>query len=202
PTGLKRIKNIFRILKDFYQIESDKFEIDFCLARGLAYYTSTVFEIKLTDEIGSVSGGGRYDNLTDIYGKKVFAVGISFGLERLLYLLDKDKEQKIEDEEGVFLAWMEESCYKNALQLAKKLRQDGFIVSCNISSKKDLKEQIAYASKKEFKYLIIIGRKEVEKNCYTLKDLREKKQYEQLNYNELIEKLGKKNEKNKTRACC
>lgn len=189
PKGMKRLNNIVEILSQVYGMSSEEIKIDFCLTRGLEYYTSTVFEIKLSDQIGSIAGGGRYDNLTALYGKKIAAVGISFGIERIMYLL-KD----LEFFRGIYISYLDKSYYKNAVELSKKLREEGFVVSTNLNQKKDLKEQLNYAIKNNFQYIIIIGKEEIEKNTYTLKDLRKRKQYYNLGYSQLVELL--RNEQN------
>ncbi|MFN3910171.1 MAG: histidine--tRNA ligase [Candidatus Anstonellaceae archaeon] len=190
PDGYKRIKEIVEILLNDYNINQEKIKVDFSLARGLAYYTSTVFEIKLTKEFGSVAGGGRYDELLSLYGKGEPAVGISFGLERLLLLMQKqNKENKIKQKKPIYIVSTQDEYYKYAIELARKLRSNGIEAICDITERK-LSGKLEYASI-NFYYVVIIGKEEVEKKEYTLKNLLNGEQ-KKLGFEELVGELEKK----------
>ena len=162
----------------FNYIESanikQKVEIDLSLARGLNYYTGAIFEVKALDfQIGSICGGGRYDNLTGIFGlPNISGVGISFGADRIydvLKGLDKFPKDAIEGTKLLFSNMgSTETAY--ALPIAAQLRSQG--ISCEIyPDNTKLKKQFDYATKKGIRYFAIIGEDEIKAGEVTLKDL-------------------------------
>ena len=162
----------------FNYIESanikQKVEIDLSLARGLNYYTGAIFEVKALDfQIGSICGGGRYDNLTGIFGlPNISGVGISFGADRIydvLKGLDKFPKDAIEGTKLLFSNMgSAETAY--ALPIAAQLRSQG--ISCEIyPDNTKLKKQFDYATKKCIRYFAIIGEDEIKAGEVTLKDL-------------------------------
>lgn len=162
----------------FNYIESanikQKVEIDLSLARGLNYYTGAIFEVKALDfQIGSICGGGRYDNLTGIFGlPNISGVGISFGADRIydvLKGLDKFPKDAIEGTKLLFSNMgSAETAY--ALPIAAQLRSHG--ISCEIyPDNTKLKKQFDYATKKGIRYFAIIGEDEIKAGEVTLKDL-------------------------------
>ena len=162
----------------FNYIESasikQKVEIDLSLARGLNYYTGAIFEVKALDfQIGSICGGGRYDNLTGIFGlPNISGVGISFGADRIydvLKGLDKFPKDAIEGTKLLFSNMgSAETAY--ALPIAARLRSQG--ISCEIyPDNTKLKKQFDYATKKGIRYFAIIGEDEIKAGEVTLKDL-------------------------------
>ncbi|MCX6773248.1 MAG: histidine--tRNA ligase [Candidatus Micrarchaeota archaeon] len=142
-----------------------KIELDFSLVRGLDYYTGPIFEIKLSDEIGSVGGGGRYDNLLSMYGQGDTAVGISLGIERLMALMKGRKLEK----KGVFVAAISEEFYTYALQVASQLRAAGISAQTDLNAR-NLKKQIDYAAG-SCAWLIVVGEKEKKEKKVTLRNL-------------------------------
>jgi histidyl-tRNA synthetase len=144
------------------------------LARGLNYYTGTIFEIKaLGVEMGSIGGGGRYDDLTGLFGVKGIAgVGISFGVDRIYDVMEELSlfPEKIQD--GTVALIFNTGVEKyHLLHVAAVLRNEN--ISCEIfheQSKFD--KQFKYAEKKSIPYIIIIGEDEISKNSATLKDLK------------------------------
>lgn len=185
--GYERIKRIRDILLDDYKINEKNIKIDFSLARGLAYYTSTVFEIKINEEIGSIAGGGRYDELVSLYGRKEPAVGISFGLERILFLLQK-QNKIIKQKNTVYIIYTEEKYYKDAIELAQKLRDQGIEVICDITERK-ISSKFEYASANAH-YVIIIGKDEVDEKKYSLKNFASGEQ-KKMDFEELVKELKK-----------
>lgn len=162
----------------FNYIESasikQKVEIDLSLARGLNYYTGAIFEVKALDfQIGSICGGGRYDNLTGIFGlPNISGVGISFGADRIydvLKGLDKFPKDAIEGTKLLFSNMgSAETAY--ALPIAAQLRSQG--INCEIyPDNTKLKKQFDYATKKGIRYFAIIGEDEIKAGEVTLKDL-------------------------------
>lgn len=173
--GLKGVDELEEL---FNYIESasikQKVEIDLSLARGLNYYTGAIFEVKALDfQIGSICGGGRYDNLTGIFGlPNISGVGISFGADRIydvLKGLDKFPKDAIEGTKLLFSNMgSAETAY--ALPIAARLRSQG--ISCEIFPDNiKLKKQFDYATKKGIRYFAIIGEDEIKAGEVTLKDL-------------------------------
>ena len=173
--GLKGVDELEEL---FNYIESanikQKVEIDLSLARGLNYYTGAIFEVKALDfQIGSICGGGRYDNLTGIFGlPNISGVGISFGADRIydvLKGLDKFPKDAIEGTKLLFSNMgSAETAY--ALPIAAQLRSQG--ISCEIYPENTkLKKQFDYATKKGIRYFAIIGEDEIKAGEVTLKDL-------------------------------
>ena len=173
--GLKGVDELEEL---FNYIEAasikQKVEIDLSLARGLNYYTGAIFEVKALDfQIGSICGGGRYDNLTGIFGlPNISGVGISFGADRIydvLKGLDKFPKDAIEGTKLLFSNMgSAETAY--ALPIAAQLRSQG--ISCEIyPDNTKLKKQFDYATKKGIRYFAIIGEDEIKAGEVTLKDL-------------------------------
>ena len=149
-------------------------EIDLSLARGLNYYTGAIFEVKALDfQIGSICGGGRYDNLTGIFGlPNMSGVGISFGADRIYDVLNGLNKFPTDAIEGtkVLYSNMGEKEVNYSIPIAAQLRSKG--INCEIyPDNLKLKKQFEYADKKGIKYLIIIGEEEMEQETVTIKDL-------------------------------
>jgi len=151
-----------------------KLELDLSLARGLDYYTGCIFEAIIPDSgIGSVSGGGRYDNLTDIFGlKDVSGVGISFGVDRLYEILEtqnlwpSDKSAN----QSVLICHFDHESQRYGIGVAQKLRQAG-ISTLVYPDKKRINKQLDFANNKEFSHAIVIGQDEMESAVLTMKNL-------------------------------
>jgi histidyl-tRNA synthetase len=150
--------------------------IDFTLARGLNYYTGIIFEAKAPPEvkIGSIGGGGRYDDLTGLFGvPNIPGVGISFGVDRIYDVMEELKLFPDTIEVGTkvlfFNLGAEES--KSAYQLLQQLRQKG-IASEIYHEPTKFDKQFKYAEKKNIPFAIIIGSKEIETKTCVVKDLR------------------------------
>jgi histidyl-tRNA synthetase len=161
---------------EFVVTQTTNLIIDFTLARGLNYYTGIIFEAKAPAEIkiGSIGGGGRYDDLTGLFGvPNIPGVGISFGVDRIYDVMEELKlfPQTIEIGTKVlfFNLGAEES--KTAYQLLQQLRQKG-IASEIYHEPTKFDKQFKYAEKKNIPFAIIIGSKEVETKTCVIKDLR------------------------------
>lgn len=148
---------------------------DFTLARGLNYYTGIIFEVKAKGvQIGSIGGGGRYDDLTGLFGvPNVPGVGISFGVDRIYDVMEELKAFPVEVQKGTKILFFnlgeEES--KIAFGLMQQLRDKG--IACEIfyeNAKFD--KQFKYADKKGAEFVIIIGSKELQQKTCIVKDLR------------------------------
>ena len=149
-------------------------ELDLTLARGLNYYTGAIFEVKALDvQIGSITGGGRYDNLTGIFGlPNVSGVGISFGADRIydvLTELNLYPASATEQTQVLFVSFGEEELHY-ALQWAKALRDKGIRVEVYPEVTK-MKKQMAYANAKNIPYVAIVGSDEMNSQTVTLKDM-------------------------------
>lgn len=151
-----------------------KLELDLSLARGLDYYTGCIFEAIIPDSgIGSVSGGGRYDNLTDIFGlKDVSGVGISFGVDRLYEILEtqnlwpSDKSAN----QSVLICHFDHESQRYGIGVAQQLRKAG-ISTLVYPDKKRINKQLDFANNKEFSHAIVIGQDEMESAVLTMKNL-------------------------------
>lgn len=182
--GISEIENLMKIKSDF--------TLDFTLARGLSYYTSTIFEVVPTNNnIGSLCGGGRYDDLTEIFGyKNISGIGISFGIERIIEILNTNNlfPKKIESNNNVLISYLSNDLIKNSLELANKLREKG-IPTDLYSEKAKLKKQLQYANNNNIPFVIIIGEDEIKNGKYMLKNMKDGNQ-NLLTINEIINKMS------------
>ncbi|HOT13245.1 MAG TPA: histidine--tRNA ligase [Bacteroidales bacterium] len=174
-TGLKGIEEVETLLNyiDGAQL-SCEIEFDLSLARGLNYYTGAIFEVKAKDvAIGSISGGGRYDNLTGVFGMPgVSGVGISFGADRIydvLLQLNLFPSETSQTTRIMFVNFgKNEENY--CLPLAAQLRQNG--ISCEIyPDAQKLKKQFDYANKKNIQFVVIAGEDEIKADEITVKNM-------------------------------
>ena len=170
--GVEEMKWLFSLVERVGV--SQPVELDLSLARGLNYYTGAIFEVKAQDfAIGSICGGGRYDDLTGIFGlKNMSGVGISFGADRIydvLLGLDKFPGEVINAPRLVFFNLGEEEAAE-ALAYMKKLRDAG--VACELyPDALKLKKQFDYATRRGVQQVVIIGREELTNKQVTVKDL-------------------------------
>lgn len=170
-------------------------ELDLSLARGLNYYTGAIFEVKANDyAIGSICGGGRYDDLTGIFGLQgMSGVGISFGADRIYDVLgglDKFPKEAMKGSVALF-SNLGSKEVMFSLPILKSLREAG-IASEIYPDQSKMKKQFDYAVKKGIQYLIIVGENEIEENIVSVKNLIKGEQVK-VPKNELIEYfLGKK----------
>ncbi|WP_431293192.1 histidine--tRNA ligase [Pedobacter sp. P26] len=179
-TGLKGVAEIEQV---FQYVESlisyglplvAKLELDITLARGLNYYTGCIFEVK-TNEVamGSIGGGGRYDDLTGMFGlKDLTGVGVSFGADRIYDVLEELNLFPASAEVGtkVLISNFDAEAEKYALPIVQQFRNAGISAELYPSSAK-LKKQMAYADAKNIPYVILIGGDEIASGELTLKDM-------------------------------
>lgn len=169
-TELKQVVNYVRM----FGVPDKNFKVDLTIARGLDYYTGTVYETFLNEyrEIGSVCSGGRYDNLAEFYtDKKLPGVGVSIGLTRLFYKLNelnaiKETQKSIAK---VLIAPMTENI-ERALEVSKILRDNGVNTEVYLEDKK-IKAKFKYADHLQIPYVIIIGEDEIENKTVSLKNM-------------------------------
>lgn len=172
--GLEELKQVVKYIRSF-GVPDANFKVDLSIARGLDYYTGTVYETFLNEyrEIGSVCSGGRYDNLAEYYtDKKLPGVGVSIGLTRLFYKLNELQaiETSKKSISKVLVVSMIED-QTTALEIGKALRNAG-IETENYLEDKKIKAKFKYADKLQIPYVIVIGEDEIQNNVVTLKNMK------------------------------
>ena len=172
--GLSELEFIADKINDL-GLQSTTLKLDITLARGLNYYTGAIFEVSAPDGItmGSIGGGGRYDDLTSIFGLKgLSGVGISFGLDRIALVLEElglFPENNTQTTQVLFVNFGAKEglyCYK-AIQ---SLRSNGIVAELYPDALK-LKKQITYANRRDIPYVVLVGDQEMNSNTYTLKTM-------------------------------
>ncbi len=170
--GIAEMRTLFGYLGNF-DLKTEV-ELDLTLARGLNYYTGAIFEVKSKDiEIGSICGGGRYDDLTGIFGlPDVSGVGVSFGAERIydvLTSLELFPQDSLETTKALFVNFGEkEEAY--CLPVLAQLRKSGVNAEIFPESAK-MKKQMNYANRKEIPFVILAGEEEITSQKFTLKNM-------------------------------
>lgn len=188
--GVSELETVTKYMREF-GIEDDYFNINLSIARGLDYYTGTVYETFITgyESLGSVCSGGRFDNLAEYYTKENLpGVGMSIGLTRLFYQLRENgllKNYSGSNCKAVILPMGDTK--SECIRLGNELRELGINNTIYFEDTK-FKNKILYATKLNVKYAIIIGEDEVKNNCYTIKNLYEFSQ-QQVSKEELINLL-------------
>ena len=172
-TGLKGVEECEFILSKLNGL-NNKVEIDLTLARGLNYYTGAIFEVKALDvEIGSITGGGRYDNLTGILGMPgLSGVGISFGADRIfdvLNQLDLYPKEAINTTKLLFVNFGEKEA-DFCLEVLKQVREAGISAEIYPESVK-MKKQMSYANAKQIPFVALVGETEMQEQKVTLKNM-------------------------------
>ncbi len=174
-TGRKGVEELREVLVGIEAIgHKSAIELDVSLARGLNYYTGTIIEVKALDvEIGSITGGGRYDNLTGVFGMPgLSGVGISFGADRIYDVLNQLNlyPEDVSSAVDVIFLNLGSAEAVRSLQLAAALRREGVSAEVYPDPVK-MKKQLTYANTKGIPYVAIIGESELEKGVVTLKDM-------------------------------
>lgn len=175
-TGLKGIEECEYILNMVAEMggTQNELELDLTLARGLNYYTGAIFEVKALDvQIGSISGGGRYDNLTGVFGMPgVSGVGISFGADRIydvLNQLDLYPKEAVNSTKLLFVNFGEaEAAF--SMKVMMQARKAGINAEVFPDNTK-MKKQMAYANAKQVPFVAIVGESELQEGKLTLKDM-------------------------------
>ena len=193
--GLEGVADLRQILDSTASagIPKERFVVDVSIARGLDYYTGTIFETFLDEipQLGSICSGGRYDNLAELYTKqKLPGIGASLGLDRLFAGLEElGMVEKTATTVDVFIPMFDASLATRYVTLAAGLRRKGIGVELYPEAKK-LGQQLKYADKKGFKVALVIGLDESARDVVNLKDLRSGGQLE---VSAEIESLASKN---------
>jgi histidyl-tRNA synthetase len=175
--GLKGVEELRFICENVLEIglQDAKLDLNVTLARGLNYYTGAIFEVSAPEGVamGSIGGGGRYDDLTGIFGlKNVSGVGISFGLDRIYLVVEElglFPETVTSTSKAIFLNFGEAEA-KFAMKAIAKLRSEGVKVELYPDNAK-IGKQFQYADKRGVPYAVIVGGEEVQNNVYNLKNL-------------------------------
>lgn len=177
--GIEELRFVFEKIQDL-GLNSAELVLNLTLARGLDYYTGAILEVKAKNvQLGSIGGGGRYDDLTGIFGLKgISGVGISFGLDRIYLVLEELDlfPNSIENTLDVLFINFGEKESVRAMQLAKQLRENSF--RCEVYPEPaKMKKQMQYADKKAVKFVIIIGEEELNSGNVTVKNMVSGEQY-------------------------
>jgi histidyl-tRNA synthetase len=187
--GINELEQVINYIK-VLGVPEENFEIDLTIARGLDYYTGTVYETFLDDykKLGSICSGGRYENLAEYYTeKKLPGVGISIGLTRFFY--QAQKEGLIKEKNSIAKALvipMTEKISK-CMEVVSKLRNAGINTDIYLENKK-IKAKFKYADKLKIPYTIVVGDDEIANNVVTLKNMMTGEQ-ESIKIEAVIEKL-------------
>ena len=173
--GLKGVEEMEIVFDELSIVNCQlSIELDLCLARGLNYYTGSIFEVKALDaQIGSITGGGRYDNLTGIFGlPNVSGVGISFGADRIYDVLTELNlfPKTLQSTTQILFAAFGDAELTYALKWAKELRQAGKAVEVYPEPAK-MKKQMSYADAKQIPFVAIVGGDEMVQNKVMLKNM-------------------------------
>ncbi len=170
--GVEELDTLFALIRDA-SIRC-KVDLDLTLARGLNYYTGAIFEVKANDvAMGSISGGGRYDNLTGIFGMPdVSGVGISFGADRIydvLTELDKFPEHLEQSAQVLFINFGPQE-QTHCIRYASRLRSEG-VATLVYPEPAKMKKQMEFANKKNIPFVVLLGEEEISSETLTVKNM-------------------------------
>ncbi|MBB5283635.1 histidyl-tRNA synthetase [Rhabdobacter roseus] len=171
--GIDELEEVWQLVEGF-GLENPQMQFDVTLARGLSYYTGAIFEVKVNNvQIGSISGGGRYDNLTGTFGVPgLSGVGISLGVDRIYDVLEElslfPDDQAITTR--VMLSHFDAAAARYGLKVLHQLRQAGLNAEMYPDAVK-LKKQLDYADRKRIPYVVLIGSEEMQSGKLTLKNM-------------------------------
>lgn len=187
-TGIKGIEEIETVYR---QSGISNLQFDFTLARGLNYYTGVIFEVKANNvQMGSIGGGGRYDDLTGLFGvPNIPGVGISFGVDRIYDVMEELKLFPAGVHTGTKLLFFNlgDAESKKAFELLQELRSKGVAAELYHENSK-FDKQFKYAEKKQIPFIVIIGTKELESSTCNIKELATGVQ-ETASFDELLKKF-------------
>ncbi len=188
--GIEEMQEVFNLLEPLGV--KTKVELDLTLARGLNYYTGAIFEVKALDTtIGSITGGGRYDDLTGVFGlPNVSGVGISFGADRIYDVMEQLNlfPKNTDTTTKLFFVNFGEKEQAWCLPVIKQLRNAGISTEIYPDTAK-MKKQMTYANNRQIPFVAMVGEDEMSTGQITLKDM-EKGEQNKITIEELIKKLG------------
>lgn len=188
--GCSELKEVLR-----YAGESglaNKLQFDITLARGLSYYTGCIIEVVAADaNMGSIGGGGRYDDLTGVFGMQgMSGVGVSFGAERIYDVLEEKKlfPENLGVTLNLLIVSFDEVCFQAGVTMVRDLRKAG--IQCDIyPGAPKMQKQMKYANDRKLPYVIIIGSEEMASGLFTVKDMMTGTQ-EKLTFAEISERFS------------
>ncbi len=188
--GIQQIDFVYNTVSEL-GLEQSKLNLNVTLARGLNYYTGCIFEVSVDQvKMGAIGGGGRYDDLTSVFGlKNISGIGISFGLDRIYLVLEElglFPDLSTGRVQVLFINFGEKEALQS-LKYVKKLRQKGINVELYPDYVK-MKKQMVYANKKNIAYIAMVGEEEMKNNTLTLKNMTEGSQ-KSITIKELIKEL-------------
>lgn len=163
--GAKELEEILSLCGEDLEVEVDLF-----LVRGLGYYTGPVFEVKLSEGIGTVMAGGRYDGLLGVYGPTAPAVGISIGIERLVTLLAEQRKSTKKTETRAFVACIKPEFYPYGVQVAAEFRKAGIACETDLNDR-NIRKQFDYANALGIPFVAVVGEREMKSKSLTLRDM-------------------------------
>lgn len=189
--GVADFSEVLELLKS-YGVSDENVEFDISLARGLSYYTGCIFEVKINNvSIGSVSGGGRYDNLTQAFGAKeqLSGVGISFGIDRIYDCMEELKlfPESAQASSKVLICHFDDESKRYGLEVLQTLRNNNIASEIYPDTVK-INKQLDYANKKSIPFTIVIGSDEVTSGVLAFRDMKQGLQ-EKISLESIIDKL-------------
>jgi histidyl-tRNA synthetase len=169
--GIEELKQIISYLKSM-KVEP-KFEIDLSLARGLDYYTGPIFEVFAGEDIGSLAGGGRFDKMIGLFlGRDIPATGISFGIERLIEVMkEREMIETKKSNVNVSVVATTDEVREQVLEIVQDLRKKNINADIDLRSRR-LSKQLEYADSMKIPFVIIVGKKELEKDSVKIRDMK------------------------------
>ncbi|MEJ8597136.1 histidine--tRNA ligase [Riemerella anatipestifer] len=174
--GLKGVEEVEFVIKQCLAlgISPEVLHFDITLARGLDYYTGAIFEVKSNEvQLGSIGGGGRYDNLTEVFGvKNIPGIGISFGLDRIYLVmeeLNRFPQEVSQNVQYLFANYGEQEAF-HAMDIIQQLRAKDVSAELYPEAAK-LKKQFTYAEKKGIPYIVFVGEEEIKNKQVSIKNL-------------------------------
>ena len=189
-TGIQEVMDTFKYLKNL-EVPAEHIAFDPTLARGLSYYTGIIYEVKPTSiSMGTITAGGRYDNLTGVFGMEgVSGVGISFGIDRIYDTLEELNlfPETSGDITQLLITNFDEESEAHALGILSKLRKEDVKAEIFPEAAK-LKKQLNYANNKGIAYVLMVGSREIESGEYVLKNM-ETGDQQTVSMNTLVEPL-------------
>jgi len=192
--ALKELQVLFEYVECFGVL--DKLQFDLSLARGLDYYTGVIYEAILTDpnQVGSIAGGGRYDNLVGVFGGQIPAVGFSIGVERVFTILE-EKAKKSQDVRttatDVMVASIDKGALKERMKICTELWNADIRAEFVHKENPKLPAQLAYADTNKVPFAVIFGQRELDQKTVNVKSLWKKEQ-ETVPRDQMIEVLKRK----------
>ncbi len=179
-SSIDRLNKLLDLLRGSYNIPENALVIDFSIVRGLAYYTSLVFEATVPDvkEIGSVAGGGRYDNLIELVGgPKLPATGMAIGVERVIeaLMIKGIVKKKNVNSDKVLVVPVNQEVYNQSVSIAELLRSHGISCEIDVLGRK-LGTLLEYADKLGMRFAVIVGKRELAEKKVVVRNLVERRQ--------------------------